>query len=145
VSGPVHSYDVVVRWSDEDRLGHVNNARYLTFVEDARLVWLAASPAGNGGVILARSEVDFRRQVHFAAGGRLVVHTDVRTIGRTSMRIGQDILPVDEAGRAGSVAEAVARTVHVLVAYDYDRQVSRPWNDAEREWLQPFVAAPGEG
>ena len=141
----VHSYDVVVRWSDEDRLGHVNNARYLTFTEDARLVWLADCPTGDIGVILARSEIDFRRQVHFPAGGRLVVHTDVRTIGRTSMRIGQDILPVDDAGQAGSVSEAVARTEHVLVAYDYVGQATRPWGDAEREWLQRFMAPAEDG
>lgn len=145
MANSVHAYDVVVRWSDEDRLGHVNNARYLTFTEDARLVWLADCPAGNSGVILARSEVDFRRQVHFPAGGRLVVHTDVRTIGRTSMRIGQDILPVDDAGQPGSVTDAVARTEHVLVAYDYVGQVTRPWDGAEREWLQGFLATEGAG
>ncbi len=131
-TGAAFRYDVIVRWSDEDRLGHVNNSRYLTFTEDARLAWLSGSPAGAGGVILARSEIDFRFPVHFVAGGRLVVQTAVCSIGRSSLRIRQDILWPEDSERAGA---AVARTQHVLVCYDYPRGVPRPWTDVEREWL----------
>ncbi|CAN5713270.1 MAG: acyl-CoA thioesterase [Geodermatophilaceae bacterium] len=125
-------YDVAVRWSDEDRLGHVNNSRYLTFTEDARLVWLSESPTGAGGVILARSEIDFRFPVHFVTGGRLVVETSVCSIGRSSLLIRQDIVWPEDAAGAG---DAVARTRHVLVCYDYVRGAPRPWTDVEREWL----------
>lgn len=135
----VHSYDVVVRWSDEDRLGHVNNARYLTFAEDARLVWLADSPAGNSGVILARSEVDFRFPVHFEVGGRLVVETGVTAVGRSSVRVRQDVVWPPDSERAG---EPVASTVHVLVCYDYGRAAPRPWTADERAWLARWQEVP---
>lgn len=134
----LHRYDVAVRWSDEDRLGHVNNSRYLTFTEDARLSWLADSPSGNGTVILARTEIDFVRPVHFPAGGRLVVHTCVVAVGRSSMRLRQDIFDAEDGGRDRS--EAVARTEHVLVSYDYERQQSRPWRDSESAWLRLWIA-----
>ncbi|MGI8691765.1 MAG: acyl-CoA thioesterase [Geodermatophilaceae bacterium] len=146
-----HRYDVAVRWSDEDRLGHVNNSRYLTYTEDARLSWLAESPSGNGTVILAHTEIDFVRPVHFVATGRLVVHTSVVTVGRSSMRLRQDIFSADvisagdavaEANAAGGRdrSEAVTRTEHVLVCYDYERQQSRPWMEPEAAWLRLWIA-----
>lgn len=128
--GP-HRHDVTVRWSDEDRLGHVNNSRYLTFTEDARLGWLHDSPTGSAGVILARSEIDFRYPVHFPIGGRLVVETAVRQIGGSSVRIRQDVCWPPDSDLEG----AVACTLHVLVCYDYVRGAPRPWTEPEREWL----------
>jgi acyl-CoA thioester hydrolase len=122
-----HTYHVVVRWSDEDRLGHINNSRYLTYTEDARLGWLSQSPQGNGGVILARAEVDFRRPVHFVAGGHLAVHSWVQSVGTSSVRLHQDIVDDDD--------QTVAAVLSVIVGYDYDGERSRPWADDERAWL----------
>src|SRR4030095_8387032 len=61
-----------VRFSDCDPLGHVNNATYLTYLEQARLVlwrgqigsWARLRPDGKRGegFILARAEIDFRAQ-----------------------------------------------------------------------------------
>lgn len=126
-----HAYDVAVRWSDEDRLGHINNTRYLTFAEDARLVWFGASPMGSGGVILARTEIDFRSQVHFSSGGHLLVRTDVLSIGSSSLTLRQNI--VDDHD------QTVAGTRHVLVCFDYTEQRSRPWTEQERTWLSDYV------
>lgn len=141
---PHHHYDVAVRWSDEDRLGHVNNSRYLTFTEDARLSWLADSPAGNGTVILAHTEIDFVRPVHFVTGGRLVVHTSVDAVGRSSVRLRQDVFDsgVLAPGTRRDRSEAVARTEHVLVCFDYELQRARPWQERERTWLRRWIAEP---
>ena len=38
-------HEAQVRWSDPDRLGHVNHARYLSYFEDARMALLARSSA----------------------------------------------------------------------------------------------------
>ena len=137
-----HRYDVAVRWSDEDRLGHVNNSRYLTYTEDARLSWLVDSPAGNGSIILAHTEIDFVRPVHFAIGGELVVHTTVLAVGRSSCRLRQDVFHAADAasGAAADRARAVARTEHVLVCYDYGEERSRPWQEPERTWLLRWSA-----
>ncbi len=137
-----HRYDVAVRWSDEDRLGHVNNSRYLTFTEDARLSWLADSPSGNSVIILARTDIDFARPVHFVAGGALVVQTSVLSVSRSSLRLRQDVFhPGDLTSDTTSErAQAAARTEHVLVCYDYERQCSRPWDEQERAWLHRWIA-----
>jgi acyl-CoA thioester hydrolase len=137
-----HHHDVLVRWSDEDRLGHVNNTRYLTFTEDARLSWLSDSPTGSAAVILARTEIDFVRPVHFEVGGLLCIHTSVLGVGRSSVRLRQDIFHAADTTAAAPAdrTQAVARTEHVLVCYDYGKQRSRPWREQERTWLLQWSA-----
>jgi acyl-CoA thioester hydrolase len=52
-----HEHLVQLRWSDPDSLGHVNHARALSLLEDARLAMADEAP-GDVGLILARLEVD---------------------------------------------------------------------------------------
>src|SRR5699024_7156615 len=44
-------YSPEVRWSDQDMLGHVNNARLITLVEECRVRWMHEIRGGhiNGG------------------------------------------------------------------------------------------------
>ena len=48
-----------VRFRDVDSFGHINNAVYSTYLEQARLDVLG----GLGSVILARVEIDFRAEL----------------------------------------------------------------------------------
>ncbi len=36
----LYSQTINVRWSDMDAIGHVNNARYFTYMEQVRIEWL---------------------------------------------------------------------------------------------------------
>jgi acyl-CoA thioester hydrolase len=118
----VFSHRIEVRFRDCDPMGHVNNAVYLTYLEQARFahwraVWgftLEALPAGAPGVILARAEVDYRKPARY--GEMLEVRIGIVGIGNTSFTYEYEV--VDAAG--GLVASA--RTV--LVMYDY--RESRP-------------------
>lgn len=62
---------VPLRWSDQDVYGHVNHARTVTLLEDARiaLIFTEAARAGTGtmaaGVLVAKLAVDYRRQIPF--------------------------------------------------------------------------------
>jgi len=65
-----HQHAVQLRWSDPDVYGHVNHARALSLVEDARLTMASETAAGGDGsahppVILARLEVDYLRQLYY--------------------------------------------------------------------------------
>ena len=58
----VHSE--IVRFNDCDPMGHVNNAIFSTYLEQARLAWFGSDekmPLTD--VILARTEIDFRSPV----------------------------------------------------------------------------------
>ena len=49
-----------VRFRDVDSLGHVNNAVFLTYLEEARIAYLLPFGAEAANMILARVEIDFR-------------------------------------------------------------------------------------
>ncbi|HEY7499747.1 MAG TPA: thioesterase family protein [Vicinamibacterales bacterium] len=112
----VFSHAIEVRFRDCDPLGHVNNAAYLTYLEQARLFYWRSlwgfgldEAAARPGVIMARAEIDYRLPARY--GQTLDVRIEVAAIGRTSFTYDYEI--VDEQGRV----VASARTVQVM--YDY--------------------------
>jgi acyl-CoA thioester hydrolase len=124
-----------VRWSDPDQLGHVNHARYLSYFEDARMMLLAASPAGmpgapsDRGCIAARVAVDYAAPVEFRPGLALRVRTAVSAIGTSSWTLEQ---------RMYDGETIVARCECVLVAYSYADRKPRPLDDDERAFWQGY-------
>lgn len=131
------TFEVQLRWSDEDRLGHINNTRYLTFAEDARLAWFEGMPsrqirAASGSVILARVECDFIAQGRAPMGARVSVANTVERIGRSSLDLRQ--LITDAEGTT------IASVKAVLVGFDYDAAVALPWSDEQRSWMATFQA-----
>ena len=99
------------RWSDCDPLGHVNNAAYSTFLEQARVAMLGDL----GGFILARVEIDFRSEMQ--PGEDVEIGSRCSRVGTKSFELEHE-LRVD--GRL--VAEAKS----VLVGYDYEKGESVP-------------------
>jgi acyl-CoA thioester hydrolase len=115
-----------VRFRDCDPMGHVNNAVYSTYLEQARIDVLG----GLESFILARVEIDFLAQLR--SGDELEIATRCARIGTKSFDLEHEI-------RAnGTVA---ARAKSVLVGYDYERESSVPISDQLRERLSPGVAA----
>lgn len=100
-----------VRFSDRDALGHVNNAVYSTYLEEARLGVLG----GLADFILARVEVDFRAELRDP--------DEVEILSRLE-RVGVKSFDLRHEIRAGG--ELVAEARSVLVAYDYARGTSVP-------------------
>ncbi len=109
-----------VRFRDCDAMGHVNNAVYSTYLEEARIGVLGDLI----DFILARVEIDFRSELR--AGEEVEVRTRCSRIGTKSFDL-EHVIAAD--GRV--VAEAKS----VLVSYDYERAESVPVPDALRERL----------
>ena len=109
-----------VRFRDCDSMGHVNNAVYSTYLEEARIGVLG----GLSSFILARVEIDFRAEL------RVGEEIEVRT--RCS-RIGTKSFDLEHVVSAGGRVVAEARSV--LVAYDYDLGASVPVTDELRRLL----------
>jgi acyl-CoA thioesterase FadM len=64
-------YSPEVRWSDQDMLGHVNNARLITLVEECRVRWMNEIRAGHitgGGLLVARQTIDYLVARHVRPG-----------------------------------------------------------------------------
>jgi acyl-CoA thioester hydrolase len=119
----VHEHLVQLRWSDPDSLGHVNHARALSLLEDARLAMVADLPEAPG-LILARLEVDYLRQLYYRTGERLVVCTAVTRIGTTSFTVRQELVQDDQVAVRADV---------VLVLFDFATDSSRAMTAAERD------------
>ncbi|WP_409333113.1 acyl-CoA thioesterase [Trujillonella humicola] len=134
MSGP-HEHEVQLRWGDADAYGHVNHARALGPLEDARLAMAAGGPGAADGrepdIILARLEVDYLRQLRYRLGERLCVRSRVLRLGTKSLTVRQEL---DQGGEVAIRADAV------LVLFDFATDASRPLTEAEREYWSRFQA-----
>lgn len=122
-----------VRFSDIDGFGHVNNAVFSTYLEQARLGWFGRYAAGEPmplrDVILARTEIDFRSPLVFG---------ETVAIGVRPSRLGRKSFELEYELRAGE--RLVAEAKSVLVGYDYDAGRSVEVPERWRRRLQPVVA-----
>jgi acyl-CoA thioester hydrolase len=78
-----------VRWGDMDAYGHVNNAVYATYVEEARLRWFAALPGpwrtDRSAPVIAAQTINYRRQLEWPAA--LQVTLTAERVGNSSITI----------------------------------------------------------
>ena len=116
----IFSHRIEVRFRDCDPMGHVNNAVYLTYLEQARLaqwrsLWGAdAVPS----VILAKADVDYRLPAKY--GDMLEIRIGLAAVGRTSFTYEYEIF--DASGRI----VVTARSVQVMYDYAAGRPVPIP-------------------
>ena len=107
---------IEVRWGDMDAFGHVNNAKYFTYCESARIRYfeeLGIDTRREGepqGPAVVSATCNFRRQVHHPA--TLEVGARVTHIGRTSFTIEYLIVRRDDE-------EVVADGSSIVVWVDY--------------------------
>lgn len=125
---PIFSLPIDVRWREMDALGHVNNAQYLSYVEEARVQWFASLQAdwqapGQSAPIVAAIHVDFRKpavwpeplMVHLLAsqrggksatiGHRIVSRSNPETVYAEGYTV---MVWVDASGRAGPLPDYIS-------------------------------------
>jgi acyl-CoA thioester hydrolase len=116
-----------LRWRDLDMLGHLNQAVYHEYLEEARSAWmLSVEGLEWAGFVLAHVDLDYRHEVRKSDG-----HVDIavrpQRVGRSSVTLRHDLLLPD-----GTLA---ASGTSVLVGWDGERRRSRPFGEAERAAL----------
>lgn len=86
--------EMSVRWRDLDAFNHVNNATYLTYLEEARLQWLRHVPgpwfSERSMPVLAASELNYRRPIEWPA--QLAVELYAARMGNSSMTVAHRIV-----------------------------------------------------
>ena len=131
----MHEKQIEIRWRDQDAYGHVNNAVYLTYLEEVRDEWLerALGDAGDAwGYVTARVAIDFRRELT-QDDDAIVARLWLTRIGTSSVTTREEIVTV--SGELAAEAEAV------LVARDTETGRSRPLTDVERAALERELSA----
>ena len=114
-----------IRWRDIDALGHVNNAVYLTYLEELLTSWL--QPAIGDDWVNARIELDWRQELRLA-DRQVIAHGELLRLGNSSLtaRIWFE--------RPDGVVAAEGEAV--VVAWDPAARCSRPLTPEERERLE---------
>lgn len=126
---------IEIRWRDMDAYGHVNNAIYLNYLEEARDAWVQAtlgSVTDTWDFVLARVAIDFRSELT-QDDGAIVVRCRLDSLGRASIRTREEIVKLD--GTVSANAESV------IVPRDPQAGGARPLTDAEREVLEAQLEA----
>jgi acyl-CoA thioester hydrolase len=128
-------YECPLRWSDMDAFGHVNNSRFLTLYEEARvaLFFLYAKEreidSFERGIVIHRHEIDYLLPVDHTAKVRIEMWVD--EIRASRLTIAYELFDGDRlASRARSVC----------VPYNLEGQHPRRLNDAERAFLSEWTA-----
>ena len=120
----LHSLRLHVRWGDMDALGHVNNAEYLRYFEQSRIVWLEGlgyPVAGKGsGPILAKVSVTYLRPIVYPS--ELEIRLYAGHVGNSSFTLVSEIVN----GRDASERFTEGEFVTVWVDYDAARSVPIP-------------------
>jgi acyl-CoA thioester hydrolase len=121
-----------VRFRDLDPMGHVNNAVFLTYLEQARVALFselgAVTTLEEMNMIVARVEIDFKAPVRL--GQEVEIAVKPGRFGTKSFDLEYE-LRVDGA--------LVSQAKSVQVAYDYDRREPVPVPD---EWREKLTAVP---
>jgi acyl-CoA thioester hydrolase len=132
----VHEKRVEIRWRDVDAFGHVNNAVFLTYLEECRDEFMAATLEGVGDVndfVLARVAIDYRRALT-QDDDVVTVRCRLEGLGRSSVRTSEEIVTAD--GALAASAESV------MVPLDAGGSGSRPLTDAERAAFEARAERP---
>ena len=115
-----HKFPIQIRFKDIDRMGHVNNANHLTYIEIARFRYFedVVKADGDGkwsktlGLILARVEIDYKKPI--------LLHDNVFVWTRCS-KIGSKSLTLDWLiiNNENGIEEILAKGISVIVYFDY--------------------------
>jgi len=129
-------HPIEVRYGDLDPQGHVNNAKHLTYFEQARIAYLIELGLFTKnqsfmeiGVILADVHITYFAPIYYGQNVKAGVY--VSRLGNKSMTWEQNIVDT-ESGRE------IARGEVVLVTYDYRQEKAIPIPDIWREKIMEY-------
>jgi acyl-CoA thioester hydrolase len=131
-------HPIEVRYGDLDPQGHVNNAKHLTYFEQARVAYMIELGLFTKdqsfmkiGVILADVHITYFDPIHFGQNIKVGVH--VVKFGNKSMTWEQNILEED-------TDKELAKGEVIIVTYDYKEGKTIP---IPQEWRERIIEFEG--
>ena len=93
------SIPIEVRWRDLDAFNHVNNAQYLSYIEEARLKWMLGLDGpwmdDASAPVIAAAQLDYRRPIGWPA--TIAVELRAQRVGRSSVTLAHRIVDAADA------------------------------------------------
>ena len=128
----MYKIEINPRFKDTDALGHINNASFITWIEEARKpVFKEFNPnlsIEKWNLIIARVEMDFVAQCYY--GKKVVINSSIEKIGTSSLTIYHDLFQ-EEA--------KIAQGKSVLVHFDYSKNKSVPIPEEVKQSLKKHL------
>ena len=129
-------HPIEVRYGDLDPQGHANNAKHLTYFEQARIAYkiklglFTNDQSFMGiGVILADVHITYFEPIYYGQNIKVGVHT--ARLGNKSMTWEQNIMDADSG-------KELAKGEVVLVTYDYHEEKTIPIPQEWRDKISAF-------
>ena len=120
---------IAIRFSDIDNVGHVNNAIYLTYFEEARLSYWHEKIGWNlseHGIIVGRTEVNYLKQIKLE--DKIFCYVRTTRIGNSSFDVMHVLVKLTPQGE-----EICTTCKTVCISYDYKSNKSVPIPATERQ------------
>ena len=137
-TGKVFVTPLPVRWSDQDQFLHVNHARMISLIEEARIPWLfaAGTPTESlaAGAVISDLSVRYRGQVKHA-DGPVRVRMWCEKVGGALFRARHEV-------RCRTTQDSAAPEIScdaTIAAFDLETQRPRRLGRDEREYLREFL------
>jgi len=125
-------HTVAVRWRDTDALGHVNNAVFMTYLEEGRDAFYTRILGSDPIYVVVRLEVDLRAEVLYS-DRQVTVQIAAERVGTTSLTTSETILT--------SAGEVAAQARVTSVRWDAELRKPIPFTLAERGRLAGYERA----
>lgn len=128
-------YHCSLRWSDLDAYGHVNNARFLTLYEEARVAMMFVGGRTSGltsfeeGIVVSRHEVDYLRPIDY--GDPVRIEMWLEELRPSRFTVCYEMFD-------GDVLASRARSI--LVPFDLENGRPRRLSAGEQEFLRPWIS-----
>lgn len=114
-----HKIELNIRFMDLDAMQHVNNARYLNFLEESRIAYSQDvlkqfNDIKSFNAVVARIEIDYLRPIQF--GEKVQVYTRVSKIGTKSFHF-ESLITIEKNGESIAVAKATQALVNIDIKH----------------------------
>ena len=130
---PFH-HKLKTRWRDLDAFRHINNASFLTYIEDARILFFKRWGINlkEKSLIVASVKIDYIRQL---------LHPSNFTIGQKVSRIGTKSFDIRSALFDEENSELICCSIITSVCYDFEQNISVPvYEEIKRDYKHGMIS-----
>ncbi|MFZ5947562.1 MAG: acyl-CoA thioesterase [Stygiobacter sp.] len=131
-----HKINIKVRFSDLDAMQHVNNATYLTYLEEARIEYFnkifdRSKSDLNFQAVVGKIEISYLYPIEL--GDDVEVYTRVSKLGNKSADV-EHLIAVKKGNKIINSAESITK----LVFYDYKNKTTKLIPEEVKQIIKKF-------